>query len=173
MRKVPIPKVLVSSCLLGAEVRYHGGSALIEHPILDRWIAEGRIVGVCPEVAAGLGVPRAAAECQAGDGERVLAGISIVATRDGRDVTDAFRAGAEHAVALARSLGIQVAVLKSRSPSCGASEVYDGTFSGRIVSGAGVTAAALRRAGVRVFDEAHLIEADQALRDLENRTSEE
>ena len=62
---MPIPKVLVSSCLLGAEVRYHGRIGADRHPILHRWIAEGRVVGVCPEVAAGLGVLRPPAECRA------------------------------------------------------------------------------------------------------------
>jgi uncharacterized protein YbbK (DUF523 family) len=163
-----LSKILVSSCLLGAEVRYHGGSARIESPILQRWMTEGRVVSVCPEVAAGLGVPRPAAECTGGDGERILAGEATVTTREGRDVTDAFLAGAEHAVAVAQSQGIRLAVLKSRSPSCAADDIYDGSFSGQVVSGSGVTAAALTRAGVRVFDEAHLVDADEALRMLDD-----
>jgi uncharacterized protein YbbK (DUF523 family) len=147
-------RVLVSACLLGAEVRHHGGSATIEHPILRRWREEGRIVGVCPEMAGGLPSPRPAAE---------IRGLSVV-TREGRDVTQAFEAGAAVAVRMAQELGIRVAVLKSRSPSCGIAQVYDGTFSGRLAAGDGVTAAALVRAGVRVFDEFQLEDADQALR---------
>jgi uncharacterized protein YbbK (DUF523 family) len=68
---------------------------------------------------------------------------------------------------MARELGIRVAVLKSRSPSCGIAQVYDGTFSRRLVDGDGVTASALKRAGVRLFDETQLVEADAALRELE------
>jgi len=164
---MPLAKVLVSSCLLGAEVRYHGGSARIESPILERWIAENRVVGLCPEVAGGLSVPRPAAECTSGDGEGVLSGTAAVMTGDGNDVTDSLLAGAEHAVAVARSNGIRVAVLKSRSPSCGSSEVYDGSFTGRLIDGSGVTAAALKRAGVHVFDEHALAHADEVLRNLE------
>jgi uncharacterized protein YbbK (DUF523 family) len=88
-------------------------------------------------------------------------------TNDGRDVTDAFLAGAQQAVAMAQQLCIRVAVLKTRSPSCGTGEIYDGSFSGRLVSGTGVTAAALQRAGVLVFNEAQLAEADQALKALD------
>ncbi len=146
-------RVLVSACLLGAEVRHHGGAATVEHPILRRWREEGRIVGVCPEVAGGLPSPRPAAEIR---GRRVIA-------KDGRDVTSAFGAGADVTVEVARALGIRVAVLKSRSPSCGTERIYDGTFSGRLVDGDGVTAAALRREGVQVFDETQLEEADRAL----------
>jgi uncharacterized protein YbbK (DUF523 family) len=164
---MPPAKVIVSSCLLGAEVRYHGGSARIESAILSRWHEQGRIVDLCPEVAAGLGTPRSPAESVGGDGGRVLVGAAVVVTRDGRDVTDAFLAGAGHAVAMAHELGVRVAVLKTRSPSCGTGEIYDGTFSGRLVSGAGVTAAALQRAGVQVFNEAQLAEADEALKRLD------
>jgi uncharacterized protein YbbK (DUF523 family) len=164
---MPLSKVLVSSCLLGAEVRYHGGSARIDSQILQRWIAEGRVVGVCPEVAGGLSVPRPPAECAGGDGNRVLGGTATVVTRDGVNVTDALVAGAEHAAAVARSQGIRVAVLKSRSPSCAAHEIYDGSFSGHLVLGAGVTAALLERAGVQVFDETHLEAAEAALLELD------
>jgi uncharacterized protein YbbK (DUF523 family) len=146
-------RVLVSACLLGAEVRHHGGAATVEHPILARWRQEGRIVGLCPEMAGGLPSPRPPAEITGG---RVM-------SKEGRDVTAAFEAGAATAVATARELGIRVAVLKSRSPSCGIGQIYDGTFSGRLIAGDGVTATALRRAGVQVFDEDHLAEADAAL----------
>jgi len=72
------------------------------------------------------------------------------------------------AVQVARELGIRVAVLKSRSPSCGTDRIYDGTFSGQLIEGDGITAAALRREGVQVFDEYHLDAADRALCALEN-----
>ena len=78
---------------------------------------------------------------------------TVELTRDGADVTDAYRRGADHAVALARATGAQSAVLKARSPSCGCGQVYDGEFAGRIVEGDGVTAAALKAAGVSVGTE--------------------
>lgn len=153
-------RVLVSACLLGAEVRHHGGAATVEHPILRGWRDEGRIVGVCPEVASGLPSPRPPSEIQ---------GVRVV-TRDGRDVTELFEAGADVAVRVAKDLGIRVAVLKSRSPSCGTGQVYDGSFSGRLVEGDGITAAALRRAGVQVFDEHHLEAAAAVLAALDEST---
>ena len=125
---MPLARVIVSSCLLGAEVRYHGGSARIDSPILRRWLEQGRVVGLCPEVAAGLGTPRSAAEAGPGDGAEVLNGAAAVMTSDGRDVTGAFVAGAGHAVAVAQELGIRVAVLKTRSPSCGTGEITTGVF---------------------------------------------
>ena len=164
-----VARVLVSACLLGADVRYHGGSARIDSPILQRWRDEGRIVGVCPEMAGGLGAPREPAEAAGGDGRDVLDGRATVVTRGGRNVTAALRAGADQAVAVARELGLKVAVLKSRSPSCAVTQIYDGTFSGRLADGSGVTAAALQRAGVLVFDETQLVEADAALRRLDGQ----
>jgi len=113
-------RVLVSACLLGAEVRHHGGAASVDHPVLRRWREEDRVVGICPEMAGGLPAPRSPSEIQA---------LRVV-TRDGRDVTAEFQAGARMAVQVARELGIRVAVLKSRSPSCGTNHIYDGTFSG-------------------------------------------
>jgi uncharacterized protein YbbK (DUF523 family) len=151
-------RVLVSACLVGAEVRHHGGAATVEHPVLQRWREEGRVVGICPELAGGLPAPRPPSEIRA---------LRVV-TRDGRDVTSAFQTGARIAVQVARELGIRVAVLKSRSPSCGTGHIYDGSFSGRLIEGDGITAAALRRDGVQVFDEYHLDAADRALSALED-----
>jgi uncharacterized protein YbbK (DUF523 family) len=153
----------VSACLLGAPVRYNGAAKTVESAILDRWQVEGRIVPVCPEVSGGLETPRLPAETTGGDGHAVLLGAARVLTSLGGDVTEAFVAGAGLAVALAREHRIEIAVLKSNSPSCGSGSIYDGTFSGTKVPGFGVTAAALTRAGVRVFDETQLADADAAL----------
>jgi uncharacterized protein YbbK (DUF523 family) len=139
-------------------VRYHGGSATVASAILDRWRDEGRIVAVCPEVEGGLGTPRPPAEIVGGQ----------VITKAGRDVTAAFTAGANRAVELAREHGARAAVLKRGSPSCGIGEVYDGTFSGHLTAGMGITAAALNRIGVRLFDETQLDEADAYLRSLDS-----
>ena len=162
-------RVLVSSCLLGAEVRYHGGSARVDSQVLARWQEEGRIVTVCPEVAGGLGTPRPPAEIQHGDGLLVLRGAAKVMARTGADVTPQFVAGAAHAARTAADSGVKVAVLKSNSPSCGTGAIYDGSFSGAKVSGDGVAAAALRDAGIQLFDESQLQEADAALRALDDR----
>ncbi|MDP2243711.1 DUF523 domain-containing protein [Pseudomonas sp.] len=159
-------KILVSRCLLGHRVRYDGG-AHGPFALLQRWQAEGRVVALCPEVAGGLPTPRPAAEIASGQGAQVLDGRLSVRTINGEDVTAAFVAGAEQALALVRQHGIRLALLKARSPSCGNRENYDGSFSGVKVAGEGVTAAALRRAGVQVFNEEELLAAQAALRVLE------
>ena len=154
-------KVLVSSCLLGSPVRYNGAHKKSDHPILERWIAEGRVVSVCPEMLGGLGTPRPPAEIVLVDGQR------RVITNEGRDVTDAFARGAELSAREAAAHHVRLAILKSGSPSCGTSFVYDGTFSGARVPGAGVTTALLHERGVRVFSEEELAAADEYLRLLE------
>jgi len=159
-------KILVSRCLLGHRVRYDG-AAHGPFDLLERWQAEGRVVALCPEVAGGLATPRAPAEIPGGQGGEVLDGLRPVLSVEGEDVSAAFVAGAEQALALVARHGIRLALLKARSPSCGNRENYDGSFSGTRVAGEGVTAAALRRAGVRVFSEEELPEAAAALRELE------
>ncbi|MBU0808656.1 MAG: DUF523 domain-containing protein [Gammaproteobacteria bacterium] len=162
-------KILVSRCLLGQRVRYDGG-AHGPFSLLERWQAQGRVVPLCPEVAGGLPTPRAPAEIAGGQGAQVLDGRIPVLTVEGDDVSAAFIAGAEQALALVAQHGIHIALLKARSPSCGNRENYDGTFSGTKVAGEGVTAAALRRMGVQVFSEEELPAAEAALLALEQGT---
>jgi uncharacterized protein YbbK (DUF523 family) len=157
-----VERVLVSACLLGEKVRYHGGDAACGHPILERWRDEGRLVSVCPERDGGLPTPRPPAEIVGGGaGEAVIQRLAVVQTANGTNLSDAFRRGAETALDTVKRHGIRVALLKEGSPSCATSYVYDGTFSGTRVAGTGVTAALLESAGVRVFNEAS-IEAAQA-----------
>lgn len=152
-------RVLVSACLLGEKVRYNGRDSTSSHPVISAWLAEGRVVPFCPEVAGGLGVPRPPAEIV---GERLL-------TQAGRDVTEAFDAGARLALEAARANGVRVAVLKEGSPSCGTHRVNDGTFSGRKIEGRGATAALLARHGIRVFSDEEIDGAADCLRELEGR----
>lgn len=163
--------ILVSACLLGSPVRYNGAHKSPGSAILDRWVREGRVVGVCPEVAGGLGVPRRPAEIEGGvGGARVIARTARVVDDDGQDVSAAFVTGAEHALAQARIKGIRLALLKEGSPSCGSGYVYDGSFSGARVANAGVTAAMLQYAGIRVFSELQIAEADALLRELDGES---
>ena len=155
-------KILVSRCLLGQRVRYDGG-AHGPFTVLERWQQEGRIVPLCPEVAGGLPTPRAPAEIRGGQGVQVLDGLMPVLTVEGEDVTAAFIDGAEQALALVAQHGIRFALLKARSPSCGNRETYDGSFSGVTVAGEGVTAAALHRVGVQVFNDSQLDELEAIL----------
>jgi len=160
-------RVLVSACLLGERVRYNGNDALCASGILDRWAREGRLVPFCPEVSGGLPVPRPAAEIGADDGRAVLRGAAQVRDREGRDLTPFFLDGARGALAAARAHDARVAILKDGSPSCGTGAIYDGTFTGTRRAGPGVTAALLEDAGIRVFSERELDEADACLRALE------
>jgi uncharacterized protein YbbK (DUF523 family) len=140
-------KILISACLLGQRVRYHGGDARLEHPILQRWHAEGRLVPLCPEVTGGLTTPRPAAEIRATpEGRRAL-------TAARQDVTGAFERGAEAAVNACAALGIRIAILKDGSPSCGSRSIYDGTFTGRRIDGQGFTAARLADHHIAIFSE--------------------
>lgn len=134
--------VLVSACLLGVRCN-HVGQANTSAEVVALG-ATHRLIPVCPEVAGGLPTPRPAAE-RTSDGR--------VSTADGTDVTDLYERGASQAVAVARAAGVVRAVLKARSPSCGCHEIYDGTFTRTRVAGAGVTAEALRAAGVDVRSE--------------------
>ncbi|GLH20395.1 hypothetical protein BR1R3_31370 [Pseudomonas atacamensis] len=159
-------KILVSRCLLGHRVRYDGGASG-PFDLLEQWIEEGRVVPLCPEVAGGLPTPRAAAEIPGGQGGEVLDGTAAVITTDGEDVSAQFLEGARQALELVQKHGIRVAVLKANSPSCGNLLTYDGTFRGVKVSGEGVTAALLKRHGVRVFSELELAEAAVTLAALD------
>lgn len=142
-RRTDRPALVVSACLLGVRCN-HQGRASPSAAVLalgDRY----RLVPVCPETLGGLPTPRPAAERSATD-ERVR-------TAEGEDVTAAYERGAAATVRLAAAVGAEVAVLKARSPSCGCHEVYDGTFTRTKVPGEGLTAQALRAAGVLRFDE--------------------
>jgi uncharacterized protein YbbK (DUF523 family) len=160
--------ILISACLLGERVRYNGGDKRCNDPILQRWLQEGRLVSMCPEVAGGLCVPRPPAEIAGGvGGMEVLKGTARVVDATGRDVSAQFRQGAWQALQLARSRRIRIAILKEGSPSCGTSYTYDGNFTGTKVPLPGVCAAWLREMGLQVFNEAQLKQADYLLRQLE------
>jgi len=144
--------ILVSSCLLGENVRYDAQvkSAV---PALKKLEEQGRVISVCPEVAGGLPTPRLPAEIQCGDGYDVLNGDCDLKRVDGVSVKSAFIAGAEYALALAKLYDIKVAILKSKSPSCSNNYIYDGTFSGKLKEGVGVTTALLKAEGISVYNE--------------------
>ena len=136
-------KILVSKCLLGENVKYNGGNNFINNPIIKKWIDEGRLIPICPEVEGGLPVPRPASEIK---NEKVINFL-------GFDVTKEFMLGANIACQTAKLNGAKFALLKQSSPSCGSKTVYDGTFSGAKTSGMGIAAKALSDMGVKVFDE--------------------
>lgn len=141
--------VLVSACLMGEKCRYDGDDNLIPE-IVEKL---NDVVLCCPEVMGGLSTPRVPAEITGGTAEDVIDGKAQVITKDGADVTEAFLAGAYQALALAKENKVSVAILKERSPSCGSCLIYDGTFAGKQILGAGITTALLRRHGIRVYSE--------------------
>lgn len=156
-------KILISACLVGEPVRYDAKGTPVDHELVRRWLAEGRLIPVCPEMLGGLPAPRACCEILgAGGGAAVLAGTARVLAADGVDLTGPFVTGAGQVLAIAREQGAALAILKERSPSCGAHIIYDGCFASRRIAGSGVTAALLESAGLRIFSE-HELEACAAL----------
>ena len=143
--------VLVSACLAGRACRFDGRANPDDE--VERLVSEGRAVLVCPEEDGGLGTPRPAAEIVGGDGTDVLEGRARVLTRAGLVVSEEYLDGARVAQRRAREAGVEVAILKSRSPSCGRGCIYDGTFARNVRQGDGVTAALLQREGIEVVTE--------------------
>jgi uncharacterized protein YbbK (DUF523 family) len=133
-------KVLVSACLLGENCKYNGKNNYC--PRVAAFLDGREIIPVCPEILAGLGVPRSCAEIVNG---RVI-------DSDGKDIDDAFRRGVELALEMISDEQIDFALLQPRSPSCGVRQVYDGSFSGRLVPGRGLFAEALIARGLKVID---------------------
>ena len=138
-------KILISACLLGACCRYDGASKA--HPLAALLAERHTLVPVCPEQLGGLPTPRPPAERRGGR----------VVTQSG-DVTEQYLRGAEETLKLCKLLGCEAAVLKERSPSCGRGQVYDGTFSGTLTAGDGVTAELLAAHGIPVYGESRIEE---------------
>ena len=133
--------ILVSACLLGHDCKYNGGNN--DNAAVHAYLEGKDWVCFCPERAGGLPAPRLPSEIR---GERVV-------SRAGDDVTEEFRLGAEKALAFCRAHGVDRAILKARSPSCGVHAVYDGSFTGTVVPGMGVTARLLAENGIARMDE--------------------
>lgn len=133
-------KILVSACLLGENCKYNGGNNRDERVI--SFMRDHEVIPVCPEVRAGLGCPRVPME--------IVDGVLI--NRDGVVVDGPVREAVAAILAELAGERIDCAILKSRSPTCGVKEVYDGTFSGVRVPGSGVFVQALKEAGIRVID---------------------
>ena len=136
-------KVLISACLLGFECKYCGGSNKLPEQQLAALGERFRLIPVCPETAGGLPTPRDPSE-RLGD---------KVVSNQGRDVTAQYQKGAETALWLARRYDCKAALLKENSPSCGSGQIYDGSFTGKLIPGDGVAAEELKKEGLIVFGE--------------------
>ena len=134
--------LLISACLMGYNCKYNGGNNTLPPEVLAALRERYRLIPVCPEAAGGLPTPRVPSE-RRGSG---------VVTRDGRDVTAAFRRGAEIAGALAVRYDTRLALLKSNSPSCGSGTIYDGSFTGTLTPGDGVTTEYLKNKNLIIFE---------------------
>ncbi|MDD2384484.1 MAG: DUF523 domain-containing protein [Sulfurospirillaceae bacterium] len=146
------PKILISACLVGENVKYDGGNNALHVKILEQWKEEGVLVPLCPEVLGGLSVPRLPCE--------VLARTHTVINRRGEDVSVAFAKGACESLHIAKEAGVCMAILKARSPSCGKDVIYDGTFTHTHVNDSGITCKLLQENGIMVFSEEELVLAE-------------
>ena len=144
-------KIVVSACLAGVACTHEAEAKTRDWAV--HLVAEGRAVLVCPEVAGGLPIPRPAAEIVDGDGADVVAGRARVVSEEGSDVTENYLAGARIAAEAALGAGARLAILKSRSPSCGCGEIHAGGFDGGLRAGDGVTAAMLKSEGIEVVSD--------------------
>ena len=139
-------KVIVSACLLGRNCKYNGGNNY------DKKVAaflEGKeVIPVCPEELARLGTPRTPME--------IVNGVLI--SRDGVVVDGPVRAAVAKILKEIKGQDIECAILKSRSPTCGVRQVYDGSFTGTLVDGAGTLAQALLNAGYTVLENEEVSE---------------
>ncbi|MBQ3437131.1 MAG: DUF523 domain-containing protein [Fusobacterium sp.] len=147
-------KILISSCLLGANVKYSGGNNFSQNLIdlLSKY--EIQLIPICPEVSGGLSIPRIPAEISGDD----------IKNNQGKSVMKEFSCGAEKALKLAQENKVALAILKERSPSCGSNYIYDGTFSGTLIRGVGLTAKILRKNNISVFSEENLLEIERVLK---------
>jgi len=143
--KQPLDKILISACFLGDRVRYNGKIKALENDLITQWQQQGRLISICPEVIAGLSVPRSPAE--------INASTKQVITSDGVDVTEQFNYGAKQALLLCQKQSIRFALLKESSPSCGSNTIYDGSFTQQKIAGEGLTTKLLRQHGIQVFCE--------------------
>lgn len=144
------PVLPVSACLLGIPCRYNGTGKVCEQIL--RLGDQFRLIPVCPETSGGLPVPREPAEQRSGE----------VFSRNGENVTEHFKQGAEEVLHIVSELGCKTVILKERSPSCGSGTIYDGTFTGTLTSGDGILTGLLKANGIRVLGE---IEAESLMSD--------
>jgi len=156
MKKKEIIKFIVSACLAGEKCRYDGNSNTSD--IIQNMVKNGSAVAICPELLGGLTTPRVKCELKINqDGKKAIIG------EDGKDYSDNFSNGAVISLQVARQNRIEYAILKSKSPSCGYGLVYDGTFSGKLIKGNGITAELFMKSGIKVFTETEIDEFQKLL----------
>ena len=133
-------KILVSACLLGENCKYNVGNNY--NAAVVEFVKDKDVLTICPEMMAGMGCPRTPIEIVDG----------VLMDRNGNNVDAPMREAVDSAMALIGKEDIQCAILQSRSPTCGVNQIYDGSFSGKLIPGSGIFAQALREAGYHVMD---------------------
>ena len=136
-------KILISACLVGINCKFNGENNLLDKGILDEISKRYHLLFVCPEVFGGLNTPREPAEIKNG----------LVVTKTDKDVSENFKKGAEICLKIAKLNGCKKAILKARSPSCGSGQIYDGSFTKKLILGDGVAAKLLKENEILVFSE--------------------
>ncbi|WP_436888178.1 DUF523 domain-containing protein [Mammaliicoccus sciuri] len=147
--------IVISACLVGEKVRYDGNHKL--DLFYKNLIDEKKAISICPEILGGLQVPREPAEIIGGDGYDVWNDQAKVMTVKGRDVTIQFKEGAKRALSIIKDLNANTVILKSDSPSCDSTVIYDGTFTGNKKEGIGVTTALFTLNDINVYDEKNFL----------------
>lgn len=150
-KKEPNESFLVSACLMGVDCKYNGKNNL--NDMLIKLSDKYRLIPVCPEQLGGFSTPRPKAEVVCRD---LAKGTVRVVRENGEDVTKYFENGARQVLKIANLMKIKKAVLKEKSPSCGVYKIYDGSFSGKLTDGSGVTTRLLKENGIEVFNEYEL-----------------
>lgn len=149
-------KILVSACLMGFRVRYNGSEKAKVISQLALWDQERRLVIHCPELAAGLPVPRPPAEILFADGSDVMHGRGRIIENTGHDVTEHYQLAAWLALRTAQEAGCRAALLTDGSPTCGSQNIYDGSFNNIRKAGMGVAASLFAEHGITVFSETQI-----------------
>lgn len=144
---------IISACLCGVNCKYNGLNNYNEK--CNELFISGKAVLVCPEQLGGLPTPRIPSELQ-DNTLNIINGNGKILNRDGKDVTENFLKGAKEVVNIAEKLNIKKAILKEGSPSCGVNYIYDGTFNGNKIKGAGVTSELLKALDIEVISEEDL-----------------
>jgi len=147
-------KILISACLLGQNVKYNGGNnSIIEKSFIKKLLDLDMLIPVCPEVEGGLSIPRVPVEIK---NKKAI-------DKEENDRTKNFFLGAQKTCQLAIKNDVKIAIMKAKSPSCGKGEIYDGTFSKKLIDANGIAVMALEEIGIEVFNEDDLKKLEKCL----------
>jgi uncharacterized protein YbbK (DUF523 family) len=139
-------KIIVSACLLGKNCKYNGGNNY--NAAVAEFVKGKEVLAICPELMVGMGCPRTPIEIVNG----------VLMDRNGNNVDVSMREAVAQAMEMIRKEDIQCAILQSRSPTCGVNQIYDGSFSGKLIAGSGILAQELKRAGYRIIDSENIVD---------------